>query len=161
MAESTVSQQTHTRLASLVGRGSSTSLPGPILYVHGPLGSGKLAAARAACSEVDRRMLTVDLASLMHADAAASNLRAAAREALLQDAVLALDGFDRLLNERDDAGAARIAQRRSCGERFDATPAAGQLALGSRHVAAEAATVRDRAARATTFQSTPVVAGPG
>lgn len=142
VAESTVSQQTHTRLASLVGRGSSTSLPGPILYVHGPLGSGKLAAARAACSEVDRRMLTVDLASLMHADAAASNLRAAAREALLQDAVLALDGFDRLLNERDDAAALRASLNGVLRQRFDATLLLGNSRWEPATWLAEAATVR-------------------
>ena len=106
-------------------------------------------------------MLTVDLASLMHADAAASNLRAAAREALLQDAVLALDGFDRLLNERDDAAALRASLNGVLRQRFDATLLLGNSRWEPATWLAEAATVENRAARATTFQSTPVVAGPG
>jgi hypothetical protein len=113
------------------------------VYVHGPLGSGKLAAVRAACSEAGRSLLTIDLGRLAHTDGGAfNNLKLAAREALLRDAVLAVDGFDRLLNERDDTQPLRASLQSILRQRLDATLLLGNSRWEPATWLAEAATIR-------------------
>ncbi|MBI4494043.1 MAG: ATP-binding protein [Chloroflexi bacterium] len=91
----------------------------PIVYLQGPPSAGKRAMARAACTAARRALLLVDVPALLAATderAAAAILTAAVREALLQDAALCLDGFDRLLAEDPAAASCRAAARRILAE---------------------------------------------
>jgi AAA+ superfamily predicted ATPase len=92
---------------------SADAAAGPIVYVHGAAGTGKLAAARAACALVERPMLHVGLPVLLAAARPERSLALAAREALLQHAVLVVDGFDRLLRDEPDVLPVQAALRRA------------------------------------------------
>ena len=72
-----------------------------VFYFQGPYGVGKQTAAEALCQELGRRLLVVDGARLINAEELAfeTAVRLILREALLQDAVLYWDGFDRLLSD--------------------------------------------------------------
>lgn len=70
------------------------------LYLHGPAGVGKRSWARALCIRLDRPILVAEGAALAlaPADRFEALFRAILREATLQDAVLFVRGFDRLLD---------------------------------------------------------------
>jgi hypothetical protein len=86
------------------------SFAGPSIYLQGGATTGKRATARSAAASAGRRLLILDVEQLLRvADERVllGVLTAGAREALLQDAVLCLDGFDRLLAEEPLTSAAR------------------------------------------------------
>ncbi len=72
---------------------------GWVLYLQGPYGVGKRAAAEALCRSLGRRLLRIDLERLAGSDddAFTTTLELAVREATLQGAALYWQGFDRLL----------------------------------------------------------------
>ena len=87
---------------------------GRLLYLCGPAGAAKRGTARAACAQAGRSMLLVDVHALLAAygERAGSILAAGVREALLQQAVLGLDGFDVLLSDEPSASLALGSLRR-------------------------------------------------
>ena len=88
---------------------------GPVVYLQGPPGAGKRTAARAAAAAAARPLLLLDLASLLaSADepTVLATLTATLREALLQDAVVCLDGVDLLLADASASATARSALHR-------------------------------------------------
>jgi AAA+ superfamily predicted ATPase len=87
---------------------------GPAIYLHGAASAGKRAMARAACAAAGRTLLLVDLPALIGASTDRTLpglLSAATREALLQEAVLALDGFDSVLNDEPESRSSRTLLR--------------------------------------------------
>ena len=70
----------------------------PVLYLQGPPGCGRQAAARALVGRLNRALLLLDLEGLVKGggDAFATAARLAAREARLRDAVPCWTGFDAL-----------------------------------------------------------------
>src|SRR5207237_10156218 len=80
----------------------------------GPAGAAKRGTARAACAQAGRSMLLLDVHALLAAygERAGSILAAGVREALLQQAVLGLDGFDALLSDEPSASLALGSLRR-------------------------------------------------
>jgi SpoVK/Ycf46/Vps4 family AAA+-type ATPase len=141
-AESTLPERMLGRLTSLLGSGANASLPGPIVYLHGPLGSGKLAAVRAACSDASRCALSIDVMGLLQSTTPTANLQLACREALLQQAVLIFDDFDRLLGDRPDSSMVRAALTAVLQQRFDTTVLLGNTRWEPASWLPEAATVR-------------------
>lgn len=119
--ESSLHSDVREGLVRLLTPGMTASLPGPVVYLHGALGTGKLAAARAICHDAKRPLLIVDVAALLRAGNVGSSLELIAREALLQDAVLTLDGFDSLLAAGVETSGPRVTLGRLLRERFDAT----------------------------------------
>jgi AAA+ superfamily predicted ATPase len=104
-------------LVSYLRTATATASPraGPVIYLQGAAGSGKRATARAACAAAGRPLLLVDLPGLLAASTdrtLPSMLSAVTREALLQEAVLALDGFDAVLSDEPDVRACRTLLRR-------------------------------------------------
>jgi hypothetical protein len=92
---------------------------GPVVYLHGAIGSGKRATARAACAAAGRPLLLIDVPALVSASTERTlppMLAAVAREALLQEAVLGLEGFDCLLADDQEATVARLQVRRVLGD---------------------------------------------
>jgi len=89
-----------------------------VLYVHGPTGAGKRATVRMAAAAAERQLLLVDVPAVLAAlgERASLTLAAAAREALLQDALLVLEGFDVLLSDEAAAGLALASLRRAFAE---------------------------------------------
>jgi AAA+ superfamily predicted ATPase len=72
----------------------------PVFFaLHGPYGTGRMALAEAACSEIGIPLLAVDARGLKQGDLR-ENLRLVLREALLQGSSVYLEGCDALL-ERD------------------------------------------------------------
>jgi SpoVK/Ycf46/Vps4 family AAA+-type ATPase len=89
--------------------------PGPVVYLHGAIGSGTRATARAACAAADRPLLLIDLPALVSASTERTlppMLAAVAREALLQEAVLGLEGFDCVLADDQETTEVRLQVRR-------------------------------------------------
>jgi SpoVK/Ycf46/Vps4 family AAA+-type ATPase len=86
-----------------------------LLYLCGPASAAKRGTARAACAQAGRSLLLVDAQAVLasHADRAGTLLTACVREALLQQAVLAFDGFDALLAEEPTANLALGSLRRA------------------------------------------------
>ena len=84
-----------------------TSGSGPIVYVHGPSGASRRATIHAACAGADVPLFLVDVGALLTTGRSIPLLTIASREALLQEAVLGLDGFDRLLGDDQDVAAVR------------------------------------------------------
>jgi SpoVK/Ycf46/Vps4 family AAA+-type ATPase len=89
-----------------------------LLYLCGPASAAKRGTARAACAQAGRPLLLVDAQAVLaaHADRAGTLLAASVREALLQQAVLAFDGFDALLAEEPTATLALGALRRALAD---------------------------------------------
>ena len=79
---------------------------GPIVYLHGSAATAKVPALKTAARLARRAVLFVDVPRLQAAGrpSPALALELAVREAMLQNALLAIDGFDLLL--ADDEGAA-------------------------------------------------------
>ena len=71
----------------------------PVVYVHGAAAPVRRELVVAAGAAAGSAVLMVDVRRLIEADASAAGLALAAREALLQGAVLCLDGADELLQE--------------------------------------------------------------
>ena len=97
--------------------GLSTLLAGAglhVVYLYGPDGVARQAAARCAGLAIDRRLLSVDVPDLLAeaGERAVDMLGLAAREALLQEAVLVLDRFDRLFAEAHAPASLAVAVRR-------------------------------------------------
>jgi AAA+ superfamily predicted ATPase len=89
-----------------------------LLYLCGPAAAAKRGTARAACAQAGRPLLLVDAQAVLasHADRAGTLLAASVREALLQQAVLAFDGFDALLAEEPTANLALAALHRALAD---------------------------------------------
>jgi SpoVK/Ycf46/Vps4 family AAA+-type ATPase len=107
----------------------SANTVGPVIYLYGPSGSGKRATARAACAQAGRRLLMLDLPTLLAASnerTQASMFAAVARETLLQGAVLGLDGFDCVLSDDADARSSRTLLRRVLADQPGATLLLGE-----------------------------------
>jgi SpoVK/Ycf46/Vps4 family AAA+-type ATPase len=108
-------------LVTFLRTSSTTPGPrvGPVIYVQGAAGSGKRAIARAACAAAGRSLLLVDLPALVAASTdrtLAPTVAAVVREALLQDAVLGVDGFDCALDDEPEARSVRAVLRRLLAE---------------------------------------------
>ncbi|HVC33401.1 MAG TPA: ATP-binding protein [Chloroflexota bacterium] len=108
-------------LVRLLMNAVADGAPGPLIYVHGPSGAAKRASIHAACSQTGRPLLLVGVDALLSSGKAASALALAAREALLQDAVLALDGFGRLLHDEPEVVPVRTSLRTLLVERLGPT----------------------------------------
>jgi len=91
---------------------------GRLLYLCGPASAAKRGTARAAAAQAGRPLLLVDAQAVLaaHAERAGALLAASVREALLQGAVLALDGFDALLVEEPVANLALGTLRRALAD---------------------------------------------
>ncbi len=100
-----------TGLARVLTDGQTAVDHGPIIYLHGSTGVTRRAVARHASSRTGRPLLAVDLDTLATAPRPAHLLGLAAREALLQKAILCLDRFDLLLGEETDIAPLRHACR--------------------------------------------------
>jgi SpoVK/Ycf46/Vps4 family AAA+-type ATPase len=89
-----------------------------LLYLCGPASAAKRGTARAAAAQADRALLVVDAQAMLagHAERAGALLAACVREALLQDAVLAFDGFDALLTDEPTAALALGTLRRAVAD---------------------------------------------
>ncbi len=88
--------------------------PMPLVYLSGPTDAGKQLVAGAACAAAGRPLLLVDVPALLNGGSPSSQWppwSAVIREALLQDALLCLDGFDRLLAEDGQTPLVRAALR--------------------------------------------------
>lgn len=83
----------------------------PVAYVHGASAPVRRGLVTAAATIAGRRVVLVDVPRLAELDAAASGLNLAAREALLQQAVLCLDSVDELLHEGTGERSAQPALR--------------------------------------------------
>ena len=95
------------RLASLAQRKRESGI---LLYLKGPYGSGRQATAEALCRELQLNLLVVDGRRLAGSDEAGFQdlVQLAAREALLQRAVLYWSGFDALLTDEKNAWRAAL-----------------------------------------------------
>jgi SpoVK/Ycf46/Vps4 family AAA+-type ATPase len=89
-----------------------------LLYLCGPASAAKRGSARAACAQAGRPLLLVDAAPILASQPERTGmlLAAAIREALLQGAVLALDGFDALLGDDPSAAVALGMLRRALAD---------------------------------------------
>jgi Winged helix domain, variant/ATPase family associated with various cellular activities (AAA) len=89
-----------------------------LLYLCGPSSAAKRGTARAVCAQAGRPLVLVDAEAVLaaQADRAGLLLAAAIREALLQGAVLALDGFDALLADEPMANVALGVLRRALAD---------------------------------------------
>jgi SpoVK/Ycf46/Vps4 family AAA+-type ATPase len=97
----------------------SVDIPrGRLLYLCGPASAAKRGTARAASAQAGRPLVLVDAEAVLaaHAERAGFLLSAAVREALLQRAVLAFDGFDALLAEEPLANLALGILRRALAD---------------------------------------------
>lgn len=92
-------EETKNFISNLIKSQSSKKIP--MLFFHGPYGSGKKMAAGAICMELGKPMLVVDSKALKVAESNES-LKLIIREALLQGSALFFEGFDVLLEK--DAG---------------------------------------------------------
>jgi SpoVK/Ycf46/Vps4 family AAA+-type ATPase len=100
-----------------------------LLYLCGPAAAAKRVTARAACAQAGRPLLLVDTRPLLvaHGERAGLLLGSAVREALLQGAVLALDGFDALLGDEPAANLALAALRRALADSSSTVLLLGEL----------------------------------
>ncbi|MFZ3167956.1 MAG: ATP-binding protein [Candidatus Methanoperedens sp.] len=85
--------------SKIINRQSSTKIP--MLFLHGPYGTGKKMVAEAICMEMGKTLLVVDSKSLKGAEPV-EVLKIIIRESLLQRSALYLEGFDVMLQK--DAG---------------------------------------------------------
>ncbi|MBX6771387.1 MAG: ATP-binding protein [Chloroflexi bacterium] len=100
-----------TGLVRMLTDQQTTADRGPIIYLHGSTGVARRDTARYASGRTGRPLLAVDLDTLLIAPRPAHLLGLAAREALLQKAILCLDRFDLLLGEEADITSLRHACR--------------------------------------------------
>ncbi len=91
---------------------------GRLLYLCGPASAAKRASARAACAHARVPLILVDAHEVLgsQGERAGVVLAAAVREALLQSAVLAFDGFDALLSDEPVASQALGTLKRSLSD---------------------------------------------
>jgi hypothetical protein len=113
-------------LARLISRDAKNAMRGPVIYLHGASGAGKLAAIRTACQDSGCRLLVVDVPAVVGSGSPVSAFALLTREALLQEAVLALDGFERLLGDGPDLPVVRATLRRLFAERCAPTILIGE-----------------------------------
>jgi hypothetical protein len=93
--------------------------PMPLVYLSGPADAGKQLVAGAATAAAGRPLLLLDVPALLNGASPSSHRppwTAVVREALLQDALLCLDGFDRLLGEEGQIPLVRAALRLALGD---------------------------------------------
>jgi len=100
-----------------------------LLYLCGPASAAKRGTARAACAQAGRALLSVDANAILNSalDRAGALLAASVREAQLQGAVLALDGFDALLGDDANASYALGILRRALAESETAVLLLGEV----------------------------------
>ena len=91
--------------------------PAAVAYLRGGPGTNKRSKLRAVCAAAGRPALLVEVAALVACPQPRTLLGAACREAVLQDAVLGLDGLDVLLSDDPETTAARAELRRTLGRR--------------------------------------------
>jgi hypothetical protein len=103
------------RLARIIEFGRE--LPGPIIYLHGSAATAKVPTLKTAARLANRSVLLVDVSRLRAAGrpSPATALELAVREAMLQDALLAIDEFDSLLADDEGAALARNQLRTMLG----------------------------------------------
>jgi SpoVK/Ycf46/Vps4 family AAA+-type ATPase len=108
---------------------AATARRARLLYLCGPASAAKRGTARAACAHAGRPMLLVDAEAILaaHAERAGALLAASVREALLQHAVLTIDGFDVLLAEEVLTNLALNTLRRSLEDSHGAVLLLGEL----------------------------------
>ena len=82
-----------------------------VVYLYGSSAAVRRQVVRQACSRAELPLLRVDLPALLEMEPEAANLRVAALEAGLRQAVLCLDGVDGAVLRRDSNGRARSALR--------------------------------------------------
>jgi SpoVK/Ycf46/Vps4 family AAA+-type ATPase len=99
---------------------------GPVVYLHGTRGAAKLTVLRAACATAQRRLVVADLPALVATGTTGQSLALVEREAVLQEAVFALDGFSRLLADTPEMVSARPLVRRLLLERAGVTVLLGE-----------------------------------
>ena len=97
----------HRLLRATIAEGADAA----IIYVHGPSGAAKRASLREACRAVGRPFLLIDVDSLITSGKPVAALDQIAREALLQDAILGFNRFDRLLSDEPESASIRLALR--------------------------------------------------
>jgi SpoVK/Ycf46/Vps4 family AAA+-type ATPase len=114
-------------LVRLLRSQPAPAVPGPVIYLHGAPGSGKAATARAACAAAGRALLLVNIPTLLGESKPERGLELAVREALLQDAVLGIDSFDRLLGDEPDLLLVRERLRALLAERIGSTLLLGEI----------------------------------
>jgi SpoVK/Ycf46/Vps4 family AAA+-type ATPase len=99
-------------LVRLARASRDSGTAGPVIYLQGPTGTAKVATARALCGIAGLPLLVVDLGAMLESDRTTSLLETAIREAMLQGAALAIDGFGRLLAREQELRALRNSLRR-------------------------------------------------
>ena len=119
--------ETRRGLERLMRASRGGALRSSVVYLHGPAAASKIAAVRQVCIAEARTLLVVDTAALLASARVETLLGLIAREALLQDAVLCVDGFDRLLSEEQpEVTIARSATRRMLERRVGHTILVGE-----------------------------------
>ncbi|HEX5414890.1 MAG TPA: ATP-binding protein [Chloroflexota bacterium] len=95
------------RLARVID--ASEAAQGPIIYLHGSAATAKVPTLKTAARLAKRPILFLNVPRLRAAGkpAPATALELAVRESLLQDALLAIEGFDGLLADDESASLAR------------------------------------------------------
>ncbi len=106
---------------------SHRDAPGPVIYLHGAPGTGKGTMARAACAAAGRALLLIKVPALLSESRPERAVELAAREALLQDAVLGVDSFDQLLSDEPDLLPVRERLRALLVERIGPTLLLGEI----------------------------------
>ncbi|MGH2459481.1 MAG: hypothetical protein ACRDIY_11515, partial [Chloroflexota bacterium] len=113
-------------LLRLLRATTATGAGSAIIYVHGPSGAAKRATIRDACLAAGRPFLLVDVDALVAHGKPVSALDLVGREALLQDAILGFDRFDRLLSDEPESSPIRLALRALLARRTGPTVLIGE-----------------------------------
>ena len=100
---------------------------GVVLQLVGPAGIGKKTLAQALCGSLNRNLLMVDGAGLLHADSTPEDLITRSfREARLQDAVICVNGFQVLQGDDAKAQALLASFAKAVAERVGLSIIAGE-----------------------------------